>query len=88
MADFLDKLKSLILVSKVKILIRKLTVEKNCRWSCINFFLKDLCQIFGRQIISKLSRMDMICKLHYAIHSIARLKEKEIIVLKMFKDIL
>ena len=32
--------------------------------------------------------MDMICKLHYAIHSIARLKEKEIIVLKMFKDIL
>ena len=28
MADFLDKLKSLILISEVKILIRKLTVEK------------------------------------------------------------
>ena len=40
MEDFLEKLKSLILISEVKILIRKLTVEKNCRWSCINFFLK------------------------------------------------
>lgn len=43
MADFLDKLKSLILISEVKILIRKLTVEKKVVGGfALNFFFKGL----------------------------------------------